>query len=278
MESQRVPTDPRISRRRASVRRSKRRRMLFASGGVVAALGVVWTMFFSPVLEVQTVKVKGAERSGEATVVEATGLVGDEQNLLLMSTTQIEARVAELPWVADVLVERRLPGTVKIEVTEREPAMVLSLGAARWTIDRHGHVLTSGVAAPGLPTLAGVEVSSIQPGIQLLTEEAEGALFVYRSLPGSLKEEVSAIFAPTSERITLTLSGGTAVRLGAAEEVRAKVKVLASLLKRIASEGGAVAYIDLRVPTSPALSQEVPPGEAGELVSPPATPSPSPSG
>lgn len=249
------------------MQRSKRRRMLFMLGALVLVVVILWTMFFSPVLEVRTVKVKGAERTGEALVAETTGLIGAGQNLLLLSPAAIEASVADLPWVQDVSVERRLPGTVKIEVTEREPAMILSLGAARWTIDAHGHVLASGEAAAGLPTLAGVEVASVEPGIQLMTRESADALTVYRALPESLLEEVSAVFAPTSERITLTLKSGTAVRLGAAEEVRAKVKVLGSLLRRLAGEGRTAAYIDLRVPTSPALSPGTP-GEAEGGVTP----------
>ena len=62
------------------------------------------------------------------------------------------------------------------------------------------------------------------------------------------------IFAPTVERLTLSLEDGTLVRYGAAESLAAKNEVLLSLLAELAREGTQAAYIDVRVPTSPAVS------------------------
>lgn len=274
MTATRVQTDPRISRRRAAVHRSKRRRIGIGIGVAVALVALLWLMFFSPLLQVRQIKVSGAEQSGEQAVIEATGLLDAEQNLLLLSGGDIEARISELPWVEGVKVQRSLPGTVKVEVTEREAELILSLGAARWSIDGRGHVLTSGVATRGLPTLAGVEVSSVEPGVQLQTEEATDALKVFRALPNQVRSQVSALFAPTVERITLSLKDGTAVRFGAAEEITAKVKVLKALMSRLAAEGKSAAYIDVRVPTSPAVSAG---GEGSASPAPGSTASPSPS-
>ena len=272
MVATRVQTDPRISRRRAAVQRSKRRRTLIAVGVALAVALLGWVMFFSPVLQVGDVKVSGAERTGEQAVAEATALIGSDENLLLLSTGEIEERVASLPWVKDVKVQRSLPGTVKVEVTERKPALLLSLGAARWTIDEQGHVLATGEAEKGLPTLAGVEVATIEPGVQLQTEESLAALQVYRALPDGLEDKVAALFAPTVERITLSLLDGTAVRFGAAEQVPAKVKVLKSLLTRLAGEGRSATYIDVRVPTSPAIAPVGAPTPSPGLVTPTPTP------
>lgn len=275
-EQTRVQTDPRISRRRAAVQRSKRRRLLIASGSVVVAAAILWTLFFSPLLGVRDVKVIGAQRSGADKVSEATGLLSGDDNLLLLSTGEIEDRVRVLPWVKDVKVQRSLPGTVKVEVMERKPGLLLSLGRARWTIDEQGNVLQTGAAEPGLPTLAGVEVATVEPGVRLRTEEAGGALQVYRALPNGLKAKIAAVFAPTVERITLSLMDGTAVRFGAAEEIPAKVKVLKSLLARLAGEGRHATYIDVRVPTSPAIAplQSASPSPTASPGAP--TPSPSP--
>jgi len=274
MGATRVQTDPRISRRRAAVQRSKRRRIFIGLGCALGCAALVWTMFFSPLLEVRQIKVIGAERSGVEAVTAATSLLGEGQNLLLLSGGEIEERLASLPWVSDVKVQRSLPGTVKVEVTERDPELILSLGAARWTIDDRGHVLASGEAEKGLPALAGIEVSSVEPGVQLRTDESRDALKVYRALPPSIKEKISALFAPTVERITLSLQDGTAVRFGAAEEIPAKVKVLRSLMTRLQAEGKTAAYIDVRVPTSPAVSAA---GEGAAPGGPSPTTSPTPS-
>lgn len=153
--------------------------------------------------------------------------------------------------------------------------MVLSLGAARWTIDAEGYVLETGAVEKGLPALAGVEVGKVAPGMRLRTEESVAALEVYRSLVPSLRSKVAAIFAPTIERITLSLADGTVVRFGAAEDLLAKNRVLKALLERLKREGRKVAYVDVRVPTSPAIQEGTPtPPGAVATPAPSATPSP----
>lgn len=255
--SRRLRTDPRFSRRRRAVERAQRRRILTRALVAVTAGTVAWAVFWSPLLHVRDVRVVGARRTPAAEVSSAARLQGNE-NLLLLSTADVARRVAELPWVSSVDVDRMLPGTVRIRVTERAPAMVLSLGAARWTVDLSGHVLAPGVAKKGLPVLAGVQVGTVEPGVRLQTPEAVEALAVFRSLPAALRRDVVGLFAPTIERITFKLSDGMIVRYGAAERMPSKNTVLRAVLARVRAESTGASYIDVRVPTAPAVSTTAP--------------------
>jgi len=255
--------------------RSKRRRLWIGLAATVSVAAVVWLMLWSPLLSVREVKVAGAVHTPESAVLEAAALEGTGQNLLRLSTGEVAARIAVLPWVASVDVDRMLPGTVKVRIVERTPAMVLSLGAARWTIDAEGHVLEPGAVEKGLPALAGVEVGRVAAGMRLQTEESLAALEVFRSLAPALRTKVAAIFAPTIERITFSLADGTVVRFGAAEDIQAKNRVLKALLERLKREGRKVAYVDVRVPTSPAISEATPaPPGATPIAAPSPTTSP----
>lgn len=271
----RVATDPRISRRRRAVERGKRRR--FVSGMLALALvaGLIWAMFFSPLLRVRDLKLQGAERTTLAEVASVTELLDDDRNLLLLSTAEVKGKVETLPWVASAEVARTLPGTVKVRVRERQAALVLSLGAARWTIDAEGNVLATGAAEEGLPILAGLQVDELEPGLRLQTEEAVAALEAFRRLPRVVQQRVTAVFAPSIERISFSLESGTVVRFGAAQQLDAKNQVLRALFERLGPDGGGAAYIDVRVPTSPAVSGPRPGGSPSPGASPGA-PSPSP--
>ena len=267
---QRVQTDPRISRRRQTVERKKRRRFFVGLASSFFVVALIWAMFWSPLLRVRDLKLQGAERTTIAEIEEVTRLLSEQQNLLLLSAGAVESDIETLPWVESAEVDRTLPGTVKVRVVERKAALVLSLGAARWTIDAAGNVLATGEAEEGLPVLAGLQVDELQPGIQLRTEEARGALRAFRRLPKVVRRQVAAVFAPTIERISFSLTGGTVIRYGAAEDIDAKNEVLRALFEDLGSDGGGAAYIDVRVPTSPAVS--------GSQPSPsPGAPSPSPS-
>lgn len=254
MSAVRVQTDPRITRRRQAVTRSKRRRMLIGTGAIAVLGAIVWAMFGSPLLHVRAFRVVGAEQTSETEVVEALGLVGARENLLLISTGPLEARVEQLPWVARARVERILPGTVKVRIDERAPAFILTIGADKWTIDPEGNVLAEGPAESDLPVLKGVEVGNVEPGVTLQTPEAGDALAAYEALPRGVRKRVLGIFAPTQELISFKLQGGPEVRYGAARQMKAKGTVLKALLKRLKKERQTPSYVDVRVPTSPAIS------------------------
>jgi cell division protein FtsQ len=217
---------------------------------------MVWALGFSPLLDVRHVRVIGASHTTAREVARVAGLDSDD-NLLLLSTAEVEERAETLPWVKRAEAGRVLPGTVRVRIVERRPAAVVSMGAARWTVDRWGRVLQVGRARKGLPVLAGSAIEDIEPGAELRAPHVLDALTAFRSLPPRLERRVEAIFAPTLERISFSLDGSTLVRYGPAERLWAKNKVLTAVLKRLRAQGRTAAYIDVRVPTSPAVADAV---------------------
>jgi cell division protein FtsQ len=249
----RISTDPRISRRRKAVARSRRRRVLATIASLGAVMALVWLAFMSPLLIVERVVVVGGRHVLAEHVETAAGL-GSGDNLLLLSTNRVAKRIERLPWVRRARVTRRLPDTVRVRVTERRPAMVLSTTRGRWTLDRAGRVLGKGTAERALPVLGGVHVGDLAPGDVLSDTEVGAALEVWRSLPRRLRNRVVGVFASSLERIALSLDDDVVVRYGAAESMAAKNSVLRAVLARVRAEGRKVGYIDVRVPASPAIS------------------------
>jgi cell division protein FtsQ len=247
--SDRVATDPRISRRRRAIERTRRRRAFGWLGTCAAAALVAYGAFFSPLLDVRGVDVVGTKNVAVSEVEGAADVDGD--NLLLLSTDAVRERIEELPWVATAKVDRRLPGTVRIKIEERSAAVALDLASGRWIVDAKGHILERG-GSPALPAIAGLHMDGLTPGERVASSEALAALSVWRSLRG-IQNDVQAIFAPTTERISLSLTGGTTVRYGAAEGLRAKRAVLRVLLARIRADGTIPEYVDVRVPANPAV-------------------------
>ncbi|MBA2312106.1 MAG: FtsQ-type POTRA domain-containing protein, partial [Actinobacteria bacterium] len=227
----RVDTDPRISRRRRAVERSRRRRMLVRSIMVISTAFVTWSVLASPLLGVRHVQLTGARHTTADEISAAAGLVPGV-NLLLLSTTEVASRVQTLPWVKSAQVERKLPGTVAVRVVEREPAMALSVGAARWTVDGAGRVLTPGEVGE-LPILAGTESGGVEEGVRLEAPGLRGALRAFASMPDGLRARVAAAFAPSAERISFSLDGGTLIRYGSAEQLIAKGAVASAVLQRV---------------------------------------------
>ncbi|HET7482498.1 MAG TPA: FtsQ-type POTRA domain-containing protein [Actinomycetota bacterium] len=248
---ERVKTDPRISRRRRTIARLRRRRSLalaIAAGTVALS---IWVALFSPVLHVGRIQVLGAHHVSRVQVQRAAAISHDT-NLLLLSTTDVQRRVEGVPWVESARVERKLPGTVSIRIEERHPAMVLTLATSSWVLDDRGRVLQAATSKTDLPTIGGVEMDAPKPGDVIDDLAVAGGLRVWRSLPKEVQKKVDAILSPTTERISLAL-GQTVIRYGAAEHFRAKVAVLKALLARLGARGITPSYIDISVPTNPAV-------------------------
>jgi cell division protein FtsQ len=235
------------------VARSRRRRALATVTCLGVVTGLAWLAFMSPLLMAERVEVLGG-RHVSAEHVEAAANLGSGANLLLLSTNQVAERIERLPWVRRARVTRRLPDTVRVRVTERRPAMVLSTTRGRWTLDRAGRVLDRGVAERALPVLGGVRVGDLAPGDLVSDAGVEAALEVWKSLPRRIRDRVAGIFASSLERIALSLDDDVVVRYGAAESMAAKNSVLRAVLTKVRAEGRQVAYIDVRVPASPAIS------------------------
>ncbi len=251
-DGRRVRTDPRISRRRRAIARARARRLLVGTS-LVVALGVgVWATFWSPLLKVHAVVVVGGQHTSSEEVAVAAEL-SNADNLLFVSTGAVARAARTLPWVEDAVVQRRLPSTVRVVISERDPALVLMSSGSRWTIDDTGRVLSIGAAEAGLPVLAGVDIPRIRAGMRLRDEGVIDALLAWKSLPPKVKKQVLGVFAPTIERISFSLSSGTVIRYGSAEQIRAKNEVLAALITRLGWERRSVSYVDVRVPGNPAV-------------------------
>ena len=268
-ETARVRTDPRISRRRKAIARSKRKRIAASMLGI-ALLGVaIWGAFWSPLLTVKSVQVVGAKHTGRADVRDVVAL-GADDNLLLVSTGRVADAAETLPWIKAAEVHRRLPGTVRIRVIEYKPALVVTVVAGTWTISSTGRVLEEGAVSPDLPTLTGAVLPELEPGQRLVTEDVATGLEVWRSLPGKVRTRVASVVAPSRERVALALDDGTLVRFGGSERLAAKNKVLVALLSRLAADGRTATYIDVSVPSTPAVGP-------APAATPQPTPQPTPS-
>ncbi|MEO8877518.1 MAG: FtsQ-type POTRA domain-containing protein [Polyangiaceae bacterium] len=97
------------------------------------ALGVAWSarqyVLTSPRFAVTHIEVVGAKmRSNDELSYESTLAIG--QNIFSIDLDLARAAVAKDPWIHDVEIARRLPGTILLSVTEREAAAIVAVTGA----------------------------------------------------------------------------------------------------------------------------------------------------
>jgi cell division protein FtsQ len=102
------------------------------------ALGVAWSarqyVLTSPRFAVTEIDVAGSkQRPQDELARESTVAVG--QNIFSIDLDAARAAVAKDPWIHDVEIARRLPGTILMNVTEREAAALGSVSGADGSSD-----------------------------------------------------------------------------------------------------------------------------------------------
>lgn len=256
--------DSRIAQRRAEVRRERmyrRRHRTITVAVVLVCLAVGAAIERSPLLALSDVRVVGTERLTPDEVVQAAALPLGTSTLRLR-LAPARQRVEALPLVRRARVRRIDPLTVRIEVVERQPVLVLLGRDGPALVDADGVVVAAGMEE-GLPVLA-TRDSSLPPlGAKVDTvPEAANAFAVYTALPAPLRTEVQRYDAHGPNDVELVLANGVRARFGRADRVADKARIMRVLIDDL--QGTPIAAVDLRAPSNP--------------VAVPAPPSPPPPG
>lgn len=115
------------------------RLMLAAVMLSVVGLGLALMLLNSPLLDITTVKVEGAEVVSPASVRQLAGLKGE--HVLLADLEAATQRIAALPMVKEVAITRDWPNGVKVVIVERTPWGRWRANNTVWAIDSEGVVL-----------------------------------------------------------------------------------------------------------------------------------------
>jgi cell division protein FtsQ len=91
--------------------------------------------------EVRHVELVGVKEQNRLAIYGAA-LGGGSNAMLATDLDAVRRRLLALPWVADASVERRLPDTLVIRISERRPVALWQLGGKLAAIDMSGRVLT----------------------------------------------------------------------------------------------------------------------------------------
>lgn len=163
-------------------------------------------------LQVRQVLVEGRQKTPEPLLRAALG-VSPGDPVLTFSLAGARARVESIQWVQSASVQRRLPDTIVVRLTERRPFAVWQHDGRFVLIDRAGNVVTdSEVAAFAnqLPLVVG-------PGAPV----AAAALLDALAAQPSLQQRMIAAVRVGERRWNLRLNNGTDVLLPEGAEPQA---------------------------------------------------------
>ena len=226
-----------FARRRWSQRLRRLRPFLYAALVLLVVGGGTWLVFFSSVVTVRDVSVRG-NQTMSAVRVEAVAKAPMGRQLARVDLAAIQARVESLPAVKSVSVSRSWPHTIAISITERTPVAVVDRGAGLQAVDDDGVLFGSYARKPE-------ELPLIATAPDVRSEALAEAAHVVTSLRDDIAAKVDRVDVESVDRIRLRLAGGRTVMWGSADDSAQKAEVVAVLLDQPGNE------IDVSVPGRP---------------------------
>jgi cell division protein FtsQ len=139
---------PKPSSRLASIARAVLGFALVVGLSVTAALGARRYVTTTPRFAVKEIDVSGNARRTADDVATQAG-IAKGQNVFSLDLDRARARLLADPWIREASITRRLPGTITVQVTERDAAAIVALGDS-YLASRDGDVFKR--LEPGDPT------------------------------------------------------------------------------------------------------------------------------
>ncbi len=222
-----------------------------------------WFFFFTDMFQVQAITVIDAKSELSAQIKElissrlAQSPLG--QNIFFAQTDSLETEaVSKFPQIRTIHVVRKLPGTIKAIVQEKQPALLLLSNGQYYFVDQEGVTYQEAHIAdlPGivLPTVKNDDQSSkVTLGVAAV---APSFVSFVQNIEEALPKEVSAkpaeIHIPSlaAREIHVKLDNNWLILFDATRPAASQMTVLQKLLSTTisATEASQLEYIDLRIP------------------------------
>lgn len=164
---------------------------------------------FTPFL-LHAVQVGGVRATDQAALLKVAA-IAPGSSLFAVDVDRVRAAVAALPWVREVRVVRQLPGTLRIEVEEHQPAFLARLDELRYVTATGRVVLAPLDQGVDFPVITGADRAALEgpgPTREALLE------WVELNSRASLGAEAAELHFDPAEGLTLYTTEGTGLRLG----------------------------------------------------------------
>ncbi|MFC6011957.1 cell division protein FtsQ/DivIB [Nocardia lasii] len=198
---------------------------LWTVAAVLVVSLVAVLAWFTPALSVRTVQIDGLSVVPDEDVRDRLE-IPEGRSMLRIDTTSIAQRVAAIPTVRSVRVQRQFPSTVLVTVVERTPVVYYEAPDGAHVIDADSVEFAIEPENPiGVPKLI-TEGSFTGPAA------TQAAVQVLVTLPPALSVQVGEVVARSISDVSLSLRDGRKVVWGGTGDGERKAAVVLPLLTR----------------------------------------------
>lgn len=217
-----------------------------------------WLLFFTNTFAVSAITVVDARPNTEQQIRTLTDSMRGENVLFLQTDGLTSKLMREVPQLKNIHIVRKLPGTLKIIVQEKTPALLLLSGTSYYFVDAAGIAYE----AASLDTLPGIVLPVVKntdtEGSVTLGAPAVDAAFVsfidevQKKMPNISQAQVVEMKIPSlaAREVHFLLDRNWSILMDTTRPASVQLEVLERLLEHTVTqeEQQTLQYIDLRIP------------------------------
>ncbi|MBR5218988.1 MAG: FtsQ-type POTRA domain-containing protein [Clostridia bacterium] len=199
----------------------------------------------TPTFNIKSIEVRGNEKVLTEDIILNSGIMTGT-NLFTFSKSSAIEGIKRLSYIDTVKIQRKIPKTVLITVTECELAAYIEAGNQLVGIDKKGKVLELSPknTKPDKPLVKGIALTKSETGQIIETKSEDGAQTLVKFI--SKLEEYGALDNTAEIRIKsrndiqFITTSGLRVMIGSENEIDYKFKYYQSVLQNIGEDSGGV--------------------------------------
>lgn len=210
-------------------RRKKRRKLMFYTLLTVFMVLIIAVLSLTVFFNINEFTVEGNSHYSTDEIIHASGLEKG-QNMFRLNKFDVIDRIKQsLPYLSDVTINRNLPSTMVISVTETSPFCYLAWQGYFYIMDKELKLLEASEIQPeGLAEIEGIEPVSPQPG--QLVADADGKeqtlVKITRSISDNIgAENITSIKISDIYDLSFVYDSRVTVLLGSSERMDEKIKL-----------------------------------------------------
>lgn len=161
---------------------------------VVIILGGGIAFLLSPTFNIKSITTSGNEKITSEELISLSGIKEDE-NIFKISNKKVEKNIKENAYIDSINVKRKLPDGVELQVVERKPAYMITLGNAYVYMNTQGYLLEISKEALKLPIIVGLSTTEeqIEVGNRLCAEDLQKLNSVIQIINSASSNEIANI-------------------------------------------------------------------------------------
>ena len=215
---------------------------------------VFWrSIYIEKIFNIKQIEVSGLKSYQKAYLLKQIN-VHLEQNILFLNNSRIKKSASKLYRIKKILVNRKFPNKIEIEVSERKAIYYVCAGNNTYLVDGDGIIFASEILKNEFDLLyindrssAGYKLGKKVPG-----GDAEKIIELMRYFPTQTRKNISEVLYVNNDIVMYTVDGIKIV-WGTTLEVSPEKLQILEKLPNIKKDVGPLKYIDMRYGNNPVI-------------------------